>query len=337
MEGMFSIKTRAMGGKLVLLDSEDKEELKEIIENAKAWLNQWFDDVTPWDPTMVATKRTVWLKCFGVPLHVWGLEFFASIASVWEKFISLDDNTRLKKRFDVAKVLIFTTEKKIISKGLNYKINGEDKSKNSDWVKESTLESSSHGFQHEGDGPTEPSEEKEDDMTYNRWRVGGQEEGFFKLNGNRVNFDSRTIERISQVEELDLQMQSKGAEAEHIEEKAEVEVVEGKAKAKITEEKAEAEPIEEKVGAEPTEEKAQAKLVEEKTEVEEEGDSFWQGVSGLWGAIKIPVYIMNVYGPCEAARKRMLWEELQMRIDENRGNWCLLEDFNATRSQHEKA
>ncbi|GKV00459.1 hypothetical protein SLEP1_g13143 [Rubroshorea leprosula] len=35
MEGMFSIKAKTMGGKLVLLDGEDKEELKEIVENAK--------------------------------------------------------------------------------------------------------------------------------------------------------------------------------------------------------------------------------------------------------------------------------------------------------------
>ncbi|GLT35687.1 hypothetical protein SLA2020_101180 [Shorea laevis] len=42
MEGYFSCKVRAMGGKLVLLEGEDKDELKDLVELAPEWLGQWF-------------------------------------------------------------------------------------------------------------------------------------------------------------------------------------------------------------------------------------------------------------------------------------------------------
>ncbi|GKV37932.1 hypothetical protein SLEP1_g45894 [Rubroshorea leprosula] len=45
MEGYFSCQIRAMGGKMVLLDCEEKEELKDLVEMASDWLSQWFEDV----------------------------------------------------------------------------------------------------------------------------------------------------------------------------------------------------------------------------------------------------------------------------------------------------
>ncbi|GKU91338.1 hypothetical protein SLEP1_g5225 [Rubroshorea leprosula] len=124
MEGLFSIKLRAMGGKLVLMDYDDKEELKELVESAKDWLGQWFVNIKSWTPHMVATERFVSLKCYGVPFHAWGPDFFISIANLWGNFITLDESTSSKKRFDVARFLISTSETGLISKTLTYKING---------------------------------------------------------------------------------------------------------------------------------------------------------------------------------------------------------------------
>ncbi|GKV11964.1 hypothetical protein SLEP1_g23173 [Rubroshorea leprosula] len=125
MEGLFSVKLRAMGGKLVLLDGDDKDDLKDLMESAADWLKQWFDDIRPWTPNRVASERFVWLKVSGVPLHAWGPNFFNTIATLWGRFISLDESTSLKKRLDVARVLISTTDMGSISKVLHIKVNGE--------------------------------------------------------------------------------------------------------------------------------------------------------------------------------------------------------------------
>ncbi|GKV50005.1 hypothetical protein SLEP1_g56723 [Rubroshorea leprosula] len=93
MEGYFTCRLRAMGGKMVLLDYEDKEELKELVQGAASWLSQWFADVKPWSPSLVAKE-------------------------------SLDDNTSKKRRFDVARILISTPIMESISVKRQIKVNG---------------------------------------------------------------------------------------------------------------------------------------------------------------------------------------------------------------------
>ncbi|GKV25194.1 hypothetical protein SLEP1_g34664 [Rubroshorea leprosula] len=124
MEGYFSYRIRAMGGKMVLLDCEDKEELKDLVEMASDWLSQWFEDVCPWTPEAIANERFVWIKCQGAPLNVWGPKFFENMACSWGKFICLDDTTSKRMRFDIARFLISTPIKNTISVLRQIKING---------------------------------------------------------------------------------------------------------------------------------------------------------------------------------------------------------------------
>ncbi|GKV06521.1 hypothetical protein SLEP1_g18404 [Rubroshorea leprosula] len=57
MEGYFSCKVRPIGGRLVLLEGGDKEEMKDLVELALEWLGQWFEDIKPWNPKLVARER----------------------------------------------------------------------------------------------------------------------------------------------------------------------------------------------------------------------------------------------------------------------------------------
>ncbi|GKV40774.1 hypothetical protein SLEP1_g48377 [Rubroshorea leprosula] len=125
MEGYFSLSLKPMGGKLVLMQCQDKEELQYLVENAGDWLAQWFDEVRPWTPSMVASDRFTWIKCQGVPLHAWGPKFFEDLSMFWGKLITLDDSTSNKKRFDAARFLISTPCSEVISKVMTVKINGE--------------------------------------------------------------------------------------------------------------------------------------------------------------------------------------------------------------------
>ncbi|GKV26106.1 hypothetical protein SLEP1_g35459 [Rubroshorea leprosula] len=124
MEGYFSCRIRAMGGKLVLLDCDDKEELKDLVEMASEWLEQWFEEVSPWTPEKVAEERFVWIRCQGVPLNVWKSEFFTDMSCAWGKFICLDDSTSQKRRFDIARFLISTPIMGSISVKRSIRING---------------------------------------------------------------------------------------------------------------------------------------------------------------------------------------------------------------------
>ncbi|GKV17381.1 hypothetical protein SLEP1_g27896 [Rubroshorea leprosula] len=101
MEGYFSCKVRPMGGRLVLLEGGDKEEMKDLVELAPEWLGQWFEDLKPWNPKLVARERFVWLRCQGVPTHAWGPDFFATIGN----FISKSMNIRVNDKPFLIKVM----------------------------------------------------------------------------------------------------------------------------------------------------------------------------------------------------------------------------------------
>ncbi|GKV26629.1 hypothetical protein SLEP1_g35894 [Rubroshorea leprosula] len=125
MEGYFSCQIQAMGGKMVLLLGEDKEELKDLVEMASDWLRQWFAEVQPWTPKMIANERFVWIRCQGVPLNAWGTDFFSTMSCLRGKFICLDDSTSKKKRFDIARFLISTPIMETIIVTRQIKINGD--------------------------------------------------------------------------------------------------------------------------------------------------------------------------------------------------------------------
>ncbi|GKV43321.1 hypothetical protein SLEP1_g50625 [Rubroshorea leprosula] len=71
MEGYFSAQVTPMGVNLVLLSSGDEEELKHLVDEGREWPAQWFTNVRPWTPEEMATERFTWLRCQGVPLHIW--------------------------------------------------------------------------------------------------------------------------------------------------------------------------------------------------------------------------------------------------------------------------
>ncbi|GKV22646.1 hypothetical protein SLEP1_g32498 [Rubroshorea leprosula] len=124
MEGYFTCKIRPMGGRLVLLEGGDKDELKDLVELAADWLGQWFEEIRPWSPSMVARERFTWIKCQGMPLNAWNHDNFMTVGCLFGKFISLDDSTSKKRRFDVARFLISTPLMEFISKTVTIKIKG---------------------------------------------------------------------------------------------------------------------------------------------------------------------------------------------------------------------
>ncbi|GKV02939.1 hypothetical protein SLEP1_g15313 [Rubroshorea leprosula] len=125
MEGYFSCRLGVIGGEMVLMDCEDKEELKDLVQGAADWLGQWFFEVKPWSPLMVAKERFVWIRSQGSPLQAWGPIFFESMATSWGKFICLDNSTSQKRRFDIARFLISTPIMEFILVKRQIKVNGE--------------------------------------------------------------------------------------------------------------------------------------------------------------------------------------------------------------------
>jgi hypothetical protein len=64
-----NIKVPPLGHLIVLLSSAVVGEVQQLV----GWWRTWFDRFEEWSPNLVSNQRTVWLRCYGVPLHAWGM------------------------------------------------------------------------------------------------------------------------------------------------------------------------------------------------------------------------------------------------------------------------
>lgn len=60
----------------------------------------------------------------GSPAHIWGEDFFKTVAQLLGRYVTIDDSTRDKVRLDVGRVLITTGNPDIINRVLEINVNG---------------------------------------------------------------------------------------------------------------------------------------------------------------------------------------------------------------------
>jgi hypothetical protein len=72
MEGYQHIKATTMGLDLILLTTTDAGGIEKAYASNKEWWERWFSSVKPWRPDILPRRRRVWVRLFGVPLHICG-------------------------------------------------------------------------------------------------------------------------------------------------------------------------------------------------------------------------------------------------------------------------
>jgi len=73
---------------------------------------------------LVASRRIVWIKIFGLPIHVWEEEAFKQIGSQFGDFLDFDEDTISLKRLDVTRVKIVTNRLGLINDHLVIQVVG---------------------------------------------------------------------------------------------------------------------------------------------------------------------------------------------------------------------
>jgi len=66
--GMSMIRARSLGDNLVLITPREWEVMEVIMKNNKEWFDAMFTDVKPWSLDIGGSHKSVWVKCYGVPL-----------------------------------------------------------------------------------------------------------------------------------------------------------------------------------------------------------------------------------------------------------------------------
>ncbi|GAB4858067.1 hypothetical protein Ancab_015969 [Ancistrocladus abbreviatus] len=110
---------------MVLLTADGESYLATLIANNGDNLSLWFEELRPWKKANIGHSRLASLRCSGVPLHVWTVEFFELLLKQWETLVYMEDDTKFRNRLDIAQVSILTSHLDNINAISRVKINEE--------------------------------------------------------------------------------------------------------------------------------------------------------------------------------------------------------------------
>lgn len=48
-----------------------------LLREEKRWMEKWFSEIHRWGPKDVDLEIVSWLRCYGIPCHVWCSDFSA--------------------------------------------------------------------------------------------------------------------------------------------------------------------------------------------------------------------------------------------------------------------
>lgn len=108
-----------------ILEHNDEESRKNLLEEEEDWMTQWFRMMKPWEKHDINGTRRVWISIYGVPLNGWARDTFVKLGKNVGKTIEVHKNTIEKKDFRKGRVLVETPMFEIIRKRSSVLIQGE--------------------------------------------------------------------------------------------------------------------------------------------------------------------------------------------------------------------
>lgn len=108
-----------MGANLCLLEDLVEGEVKALVEDERIWLGQLVKEVRKWKLEDVDPERVTWLRCYGLPYHVWNMRFFEFLSATLGIYVCSDYNISREVRMDVARIMIRTRCASVINEVLN--------------------------------------------------------------------------------------------------------------------------------------------------------------------------------------------------------------------------
>lgn len=108
---------------LCLLEEVEEGKIKLLIKEEVEWVNKWFSEIHPWTLTDVDNEMLTWMRCYGLPCHVWKKQFFEFISKPVGTFVCMDQESNERKKMDVARFLIRTKYYMILNESINIGVN----------------------------------------------------------------------------------------------------------------------------------------------------------------------------------------------------------------------
>lgn len=93
--GLNMLRVRLLGDKLVLITPEERENLDDIIKSNKGWFDDVIASIEPWSVSSGPSHKSVWVRCYGLPLPFWNRDCFAKVIGVLDlsaTLVSIDNS-----------------------------------------------------------------------------------------------------------------------------------------------------------------------------------------------------------------------------------------------------
>ncbi|XP_057432697.1 uncharacterized protein LOC130725491 [Lotus japonicus] len=108
LEGFHYIQVRYMGDDSVLLTGPEGFDLEDALKGVADGPDAVFDVVYPWSPKDAPDHRVSWVRCTGLPLHMWNKACFTEAVKPIGDLISVDTSTSDFTFLEYARILVRT-------------------------------------------------------------------------------------------------------------------------------------------------------------------------------------------------------------------------------------
>lgn len=108
LEGFHYIQVRYLGDDLVLLTGPEGFDLQEALKGSEGGPDAIFDVLYPWSPKDASDYRVTWVRCTGLPVHMWNDECFKEAVKPVGDFIYTDSRTSGFSNLEFARILVRT-------------------------------------------------------------------------------------------------------------------------------------------------------------------------------------------------------------------------------------
>jgi len=124
MGGFNRVRLRYLGERYVLLSCDEGEGLSKIIVDNKAWFDEVFVLIIPWDDSFVVKERLVWIRCRGVPLQLWCNQCFTRVGAVVGEVVEIDEATEKRETPEFARFRVKISVTSVVRRVKDFRING---------------------------------------------------------------------------------------------------------------------------------------------------------------------------------------------------------------------
>jgi len=91
--GMGFLKVRYLGDNMVLITSSYGTKINTLIEENSIWFATMFKSLLPWSREQLLDSKSVWVRCFGLPISLWNKQCLAKVVAGIGVLMAIDEAT----------------------------------------------------------------------------------------------------------------------------------------------------------------------------------------------------------------------------------------------------